>query len=166
MSSEQNPVGTIRRATAVDGEALGRMGAALCRQHHAWDERRFLLPEQAEEGYRRFLVRESSNPRAVVLIAEREGEAVGYAYGIVQGPDWNMLLGTHGALHDLWLDESVRGTGLAKRLLDATVEALEQLGAPRVLLMSASQNERAQRFFARNGFRPTMVEMTRERSKP
>jgi RimJ/RimL family protein N-acetyltransferase len=33
---------------------------------------------------------------------------------------------------------------------------------PRVMLWTASQNATAQRLFARAGFRPTMIEMTRE----
>ena len=39
---------------------------------------------------------------------------------------------------------------------------LAAMGAPRVVLHSATQNVAAQRLFARLGFRPTMVEMTRE----
>jgi len=44
----------------------------------------------------------------------------------------------------------------------AALEWLESRGAPRVVLMSASRNEGAQRLFERLGFRRTMVEMTRE----
>jgi RimJ/RimL family protein N-acetyltransferase len=36
------------------------------------------------------------------------------------------------------------------------------MGAPRVVLMAAWRNESARALFARLGFRPTMVEMTRE----
>jgi ribosomal protein S18 acetylase RimI-like enzyme len=43
------------------------------------------------------------------------------------------------------------------------IERLEALGAPRILLNAMVENESAQRLFASVGFRPTMVEMTRER---
>jgi RimJ/RimL family protein N-acetyltransferase len=46
-------------------------------------------------------------------------------------------------------------------LLDATLAALEGLGAPRIVLSTAVRNEPAQRLFARAGFQPTMIEMTR-----
>jgi ribosomal protein S18 acetylase RimI-like enzyme len=39
---------------------------------------------------------------------------------------------------------------------------LERLGAPRVLLHTASQNREGQALFAKLGFRSTMIEMTRE----
>ena len=40
--------------------------------------------------------------------------------------------------------------------------ALAARGAPRVVIQVASQNPEAQAVFGRLGFRPTMVEMTRE----
>jgi RimJ/RimL family protein N-acetyltransferase len=51
-------------------------------------------------------------------------------------------------------------------LAEATVQRFAELGVPRVILMSAAKNEGAQRFFARLGWRPTMVEMTRELPEP
>jgi ribosomal protein S18 acetylase RimI-like enzyme len=47
-------------------------------------------------------------------------------------------------------------------LLDATVVALEARGARQIVLSTATRNETAQRLFARAGFRPTMIEMTRD----
>jgi ribosomal protein S18 acetylase RimI-like enzyme len=43
-----------------------------------------------------------------------------------------------------------------------TCKRLEAMGAPRVLLLSATQNTEGQALFAKLGFRHTMVEMTRE----
>ena len=45
------------------------------------------------------------------------------------------------------------------------VRILTEKGAPRVVLMTAVQNEPAQRLFERMGFRTTMLEMTRESSQ-
>jgi ribosomal protein S18 acetylase RimI-like enzyme len=39
---------------------------------------------------------------------------------------------------------------------------LGELGAPRVVLMTAAKNDAAQRFFESMGFRRTMIEMTLE----
>ena len=43
---------TVRPARPADAEALGRMGAALVRQHHGFDAQRFMPPEDVESGYR------------------------------------------------------------------------------------------------------------------
>jgi RimJ/RimL family protein N-acetyltransferase len=46
------------------------------------------------------------------------------------------------------------------------MKRLVALGAPRVVLHTAAKNEAAQRMFAKLGWRPTMVEMTREVEPP
>jgi ribosomal protein S18 acetylase RimI-like enzyme len=99
----------------------------------------------------------------LLLVAEREGQVVGYLYGALEPRDWAMLLEAHGAIHDLYVDESARGQGVAGKLLEA---GLAWLGAraESVVLHSAVENEAAQRLFARHGFRRTMVEMTRTRA--
>jgi ribosomal protein S18 acetylase RimI-like enzyme len=155
---------TVRRAVPADLPALGRMGAALATLHHRWDPARFMLPDNLEGGYAWWLGKELDNPAAVVLIAERAGAAVGYAYGRLEERDWNALLDAHGALHDIWVDEPARRDGAGQALGEAVISALEGLGAPCIVLMTSTKNEAAQRLFARLGWRSTMVEMTRERT--
>jgi ribosomal protein S18 acetylase RimI-like enzyme len=153
---------TVRPAKPADVEALGRMGAALVRQHHGWDSARFMLPDDVEAGYRWWLGKELRAKDAVVLVAERDGEVLGYAYGRVEGRDWSALRDRCGGLHDIWVDEAARRTGAGTLLAEEMVRRFAELGVPRVILMSAAKNEAAQRFFARLGWLPTMVEMTRE----
>jgi ribosomal protein S18 acetylase RimI-like enzyme len=155
---------TVRAARDADTPVLGRMGAALARLHHAWDRQRFMLPDDIEEGYRWWLGRELANPDAIVLVAERDGAVVGYAYGRLEERDWNALLDACGGFHDLWVDEPARRTGAGRALAEALVQRFDALGAPRVVLKTATKNEAAQRLFASLGWRPTMLEMTREGS--
>ena len=103
-----------------------------------------------------------ANAAEIVLVAERQGEVVGYAYAGVEGPDYMALRGPAGVLHDIVVDPAHRGSGVGRMLLDATLAELGARGAPRVVLSTAERNESAQRLFARAGFRRTMVEMTRE----
>lgn len=153
---------TLRPARAGDRPALGRMGARLAELHHAYDPERFMLPEDLESGYRWWLGRELKNPQAVVLVAELDGAVVGYAYGRVEERDWNSLRDACGGFIDLWVDEAARRHGAGERLARGLHDALVEKGVPRVVLMTAARNDAAQRLFARLGWRPTMVEMTRE----
>ena len=107
--------------------------------------------------------KELSRAAVVLLVAETEGEVVGYVYGRLEGRDWNQLLDACGAIHDLWVEEPVRRDGVARLLIGAAIDELEGKGAPRVVLHTAVQNTIAQRLFEQLGFRRTMVEMTRER---
>jgi ribosomal protein S18 acetylase RimI-like enzyme len=158
------PPSAVRSATRADLPAAAQLGARLLRIHHATDPARFFLPERPEEGYAWWLAKEIERSEAVVLVAELDGAIVGYAYGTLEERDWTILVDRHGEIHDVCVAESARRHGVGRALTLAMIERLERLGAPRILLNAMVQNEPAQRLFASVGFRPTMVEMTRERS--
>jgi ribosomal protein S18 acetylase RimI-like enzyme len=160
----------VRDAAVEDLPALGRLAADLVAQHHAYDPARFLLPRDVEKGYRTWFGRELQNADAILLVAEREAEGgrsvAGYAYGRVEGRDWNMLLDRHAALHDVLVGPEARGHGAGEALVRAFLERARARKVPRVVLHSATPNTGAQRLFAKLGFRPTMVEMTCELGPP
>ncbi len=156
----------IRPAEDRDVEAIGRLGAALVRQHHAYDPERFMAPRpDAAAGYGRFLQTQIGAEDAVVLVADRAGDVIGYVYARLEPLSWMELRGPAGFVHDVVVAEHARGTGLGTRLLEAAAAWLEERGAPRIMLWTAERNPAARRLFERLGFRPTMVEMTRERRK-
>lgn len=158
-----HPAVAIRPAQRADTTAIGRLGALLVRLHHDFDPQRFIAATPGtERGYGSFLDSQLDDPDIVVLVAEREGELLGYTYAGVEGMDYMSLRGPAGVLYDIVVDPANRGHGIGRLLLDATLAALAQKGAPRVVLSTAEQNETAQRLFAHAGFRRTMIEMTRE----
>ena len=157
-----NPI-NIRPATRSDLATIGRLGALLVRLHHDFDPMRFIAATpQTEHGYGSFLGTQLDQPNIIVLAAALDGAVVGYSYASVEGVDYMSLRGPAGVLHDIVVDPAHRALGVGKLLLDATLDALNALGAPRVVLSTAAQNESAQRMFGRAGFRTTMIEMTRE----
>jgi ribosomal protein S18 acetylase RimI-like enzyme len=167
----------VRVAKPADIPGVARLAAELVRYHHALDPSRFLLVEPIVQGYTRFLGSEMKNPNVVILAAVRATPAtgggaaeertatediVGYAYGRLEPRDWNMLLEAHGALHDVLVAKEARTEGLGEALVKEMCDRLEALGAPRVVLHTAVQNEGAQALFEKVGFRRTMIEMTRD----
>lgn len=152
----------IRRATPEDSEALGRLGASLMRLHFAFDERRFLAPgAHAEAGYAAFLHTQLTSDDSLVLVGDRNG-VIGYVYAGIEPMSWKELRGPAGFIHDLLVTDAARGLGTGERLLEAAVAWLAERGVPRVMLWTAAPNAGAQRLFERHGFRPTMIEMTRD----
>jgi ribosomal protein S18 acetylase RimI-like enzyme len=115
-----------------------------------------------EKAYASFLGSQLDEPNIVILVADRDGEVIGYTYAGVEGTDYMSLRGPAGVLYDIVVDPAHRGQGVGRMLLDATVEALKVRGAPRVVLSTAERNAVAQRLFEHAGFRRTMIEMTRE----
>jgi ribosomal protein S18 acetylase RimI-like enzyme len=115
-----------------------------------------------EKSYGSFLGRQLEEPNIIILVAERDGNVVGYTYAGVEGNDYMALRGPAGVVYDIIVDPAHRGQGIGRMLLDATIDELKSRGAPRVVLSTAERNAPAQRLFDRAGFRPTMIEMTRE----
>ena len=153
----------IRRATREDMPAVGRLGALLLRVHYGFDADRFMRPgEDAEDGYAWYLGTQLREPDVLILVAETDGQVVGYVYAGIEPRNWKELRDEAGFIHDIVVSEEARGRRIADQLIDATVVWMKERGMPRLLLWSASPNQTAQRLFARHGFRPTMVEMTKE----
>jgi len=153
----------IRPAAPPDLAAVGRLGALLIREHHDFDPQRFIAaPMRSEQLYSSFLGGQLANPKIVVLVAEREGEVVGYTYSGVEGNDYMSLRGPAGVLYDIVVDPAHRRQGIGRMLVEGTLEALKARGAPRVVLSTAEKNKPAQHLFDSAGFRRTMIEMTKE----
>ena len=153
----------VRPATSADMPRLVRLGALLVEVHHAFDAQRFLPTRPGlPADYAGYLLRQMDDPDVVVLVADDGGDAVGYAYGVLEGYDYMALRGPAGLLHDIIVDPGYRRRGVGRRLLEAVIETMTARGAPRLVLSTAARNEAAQRLFASVGFRPTMIEMTHE----
>ena len=123
--------------------------------------------QRIPDADRTFLKEDVADPDVVAAWA-RPGDARSIALdddGVVLG--YVAVIPLHGwSSHvgevRIVVDPARRGHGVGRQLLDATLAALAERGAPRVVLSTAEQNEPAQRLFASAGFRPTMIEMTRE----
>jgi ribosomal protein S18 acetylase RimI-like enzyme len=154
----------IRLAETRDLPALGRLGATLVRAHHGFDEARFMAPgPDIERGYAWFLGTQLDEDDVVIYVAESGDRIVGYVYAGMEPQSWKELREAAGFVHDVVVEEDVRGQHVGTRLVEAAAAWLEAHGAPRVMLWTAQQNPAAQRLFERLGFRRTMIEMTRER---
>lgn len=153
----------VRPAAPVDRATLGRLGALLVAEHYQFDPQRFIAPvPNLAERYGEFLITQSQRPEMAVLVAERDGIVVGYAFAGMEGNDYMALRGPAGVVYDLVVDPDHRRQGIGHGLLAAALDALAARGAPRALLFTADKNHVAQALFDKTGFRRTMIEMTRE----
>lgn len=153
----------IRAAREEDLQVVGQLAGQLVRMHHAWDPLRWMMPDGVEEGYARFFASQLDDPDTVILVAEDAlGEVAGYAYAALEPRSWADLREACGKLHDVFVVPRVRRKGVGKRLALEAMARLRDLGAPRVVLTSAWQNQDAQALFRSLGFRETMIEMAKE----
>ena len=163
MTDSQTPVPLVRPDRPADAPALGRLGALMVQEHYEFDPRRFLEPDAStSHHYGAFLKSQVTEADAVLLVAEQDDQVIGYVYAAVEGYDYMALRGPAAVLHDVIVDPGYRARGVGRALLTAMIAALTARGVPRMVLSTAERNESAQAFFARAGFRRTMIEMTRE----
>jgi GNAT superfamily N-acetyltransferase len=132
------------------------MAIALFELHVGWDPKRFTHVATAD-GAAAYYGQRAEDGR--VLVAEMDGEVIGFAYFEYEERDYVNLLSNAVWLHDIYVEESRRGNGAGKALLTRVRDAATALGAEKVVLTVAEKNEAGQRLFTRNGFRTTMHEM-------
>ena len=105
---------------------------------------------------------------AFVVVARRNGEAVGYAVAhLHDGPDDTWPTSDRiGEIESLAVLEQERGGGLGSQLLDVAEAELAKRGATTVAIAVMVGNDAARRFYERRGMVPTTVRMLRLGPRP
>lgn len=143
----------IRRATPADDAALATLGARTFVEtfghlYQPEDLQAFLDESHSEAAYAKTL----ADPAYALWIAERGGEAIGYAQAGPCGLPHADVKPEDGELKRLYLLRSEQNGGVGGRLFAEALRWLERDG-PRTLWLSVwSENFGAQRFYARQGF--------------
>ena len=144
---------TIRRATPDDASALAELGTVTFVETfgHLYtpeDLKTFLDESHTVAAYAKVL----ANPDYALWIAQRDGQAIGYAQAGSCGLPHADVKPEDGELKRLYLLQSAQGAGAGRALMDAAMAWLLRDG-PRTLWLSVwSENLGAQRFYARYGF--------------
>ncbi len=139
----------LRRAVPADAEELGRTSLLGMETYRSFAPRGWELPASEVEQTRERLAR----PAVWCLVAERDGEMAGYVGFVAaaqhahvdEDPElahlWGLFL-----LPEHW------GSGLATRLHEAALEEASERGFRRFRLFVATGQERARRFYEREGW--------------
>lgn len=90
------------------------------------------------------------DPRALFVVDRGAGVLSGSLYAALS--EVPPHLGTLGAM---WVDEDLRAQGWGDALMEAATDWAVRWGAAGLSLWVATDNERAQRLYARHGFAPT-----------
>jgi GNAT superfamily N-acetyltransferase len=143
----------IRRAGSVDAEALAAIGRATFIETFG-----HLYPPQdlqayVTEAYDLERTRASlADPAQASWLVEADGQAVGYAtVGPCRLPHPEVTPAC-GELKRIYLTRAWQGSGLAARLYAEAAAWLEREGPRTIWLGVWSENVKAQRFYARQGF--------------
>ncbi len=156
----------IRRGTVDDIDRLEPLWRALYAHHSSLDGMPAVRPLADSWAHRRaqyenWLVQDGYT----LLLAEREGEPIGYAVISINEGAATWDLGERTAeIETLAVLEGERGSGVGKALTDAAVEVAGEAGVDVIAVGVAHTNADALRFYEREGYEPFYVLMIRRPS--
>ncbi|KJC63708.1 GNAT family N-acetyltransferase [Agreia bicolorata] len=149
---------SVRRAVASDSGTLAAVAAVtfpLACPPHTTDEAKaaFIATHLSRSSFDSYL----ADPARDILIAELEGEAVGYTmlvFAEPSDPDVASALTVTPSieLSKFYVLAGHHGQGIAAELMAETIAASQQRGAAAVWLGVNEENARANRFYEKNGF--------------
>ena len=150
----------IRDAGDADRDLLFRFHRCLYEAHRD----RVVAPEDlpliAYRDYERILADDLDgllrDRNTHVLIAEREGEPVGYITGRVT-VESRRVLPRRGVIEDWYVEEAARGAGVGRQLLEALEARFRDAGCQVIESATWSGNESARRTHDALGFREIRV---------
>ena len=153
----------IRLATEDDVPAIGQMWEKLAQFHNMLDS---ALPPAARGGgkvYARRLVSRLSDTQTRVIVAEDDGELVGYALAVIIDVIPDMFVQENsGFLADIYVDDAFRRKGVGRALVDAVKVWLLENSIRTFAWYVAEHNTVGKRFWESVGGRRVMVRMRAE----
>ncbi|PQA87274.1 GNAT family N-acetyltransferase [Hyphococcus luteus] len=147
---------TIADASPEDEPALAAMMRGLNEAENELVPNRDVTDAAALEHVR-YLMTCVKEQGGFALIGRRDGEALGFAIGLVETEEGAYVLPEHrrfGFLTDIFVAPQARGGGLAGALLARSEARFRALGLSEMRLNVLEGNGRARRFYGKSGFLP------------
>lgn len=141
----------IRLATGSDIADLRTIAAENHQDSRFYHDGGFPL-ERCNELYATWIEKSCQGFADAVLVAEREGRAVGYISCHLRGEETGQI-GLYG------VSSSCQGGGLGRKLLEESLLWFAAAGASRVEVVTQGRNLTAQRLYQKNGFFTSQVQL-------
>ena len=147
----------IRFATEGDIPRLGDLLRQVCLVHHNGRPDIFNAGRKYSDEDLRVLLSDPSRP--ILVAVDDTDTAIGYCFCVVQQPAAGGALKPNKTLyiHDLCVDETIRGQGIGRQLYAAAVEMAREQGCYNVTLNVWSCNPSALKFYEAQGLAPQKV---------
>jgi ribosomal protein S18 acetylase RimI-like enzyme len=94
----------------------------------------------------------------VLLVAESEGNIVGYIWGSIHERK-NHALSKLGYIDELYVDNNSRGQNVGQSLMKAIIKVFKQKGCNHVTTLTDTENKKAQDFYKSCGMKEVTVEL-------
>ena len=112
----------IRLARQEDAESIGKLWSEMVAFHAQFDPVTFRAAENGAALYARSIHERLSDAQARILVAEQDGEIVGYVSGMIADITTEMFVPLRcGLLADIYVSEAFRDQGLGRALVERLV---------------------------------------------
>jgi L-amino acid N-acyltransferase YncA len=153
---------TTRLGNAADFQAvLPMMRQRRLRRQQA-DPGLYALHPDAEQRFRRWIGDMARDPRSTMLVAEEEGQVIGFLYATVEKDPPIFLHEEFALVREWWVDAPSRRHGAGKALIDAAAAELGATGVRQMRVRTAASDQDVRELLARCGFRPGVCEIVKE----
>lgn len=140
----------IRPAIIGDLESILKLNKALFDYETNFNTEYNLDWTYSEVG-RSYFTRRIEEDKNIALVAEDNGEVVGYIVVTLYSQPF-LKENPIAELENMFVDESYRGKGIGKRLVEKAKRLAKEKGAKRFKVEAAAQNEKAIKFYKSCGF--------------
>jgi ribosomal-protein-alanine N-acetyltransferase len=119
-----------------------------------------VVVEGGRDLYQRRVRAQFSNPEVHTLVAELDGQLIGFALGALVDLRSEMFVREKsGHVADIFVEEAYRRQGVGRKLVDGLVDWFRLSGAHQTEWSVATQNTTARAFWKTIGGREVMVRM-------
>jgi len=150
----------IRPAVEGDAQAIGELWEKLVAYHHALDPR---LPTASDGGaalYARRVQDRIDDTHTRFIVAERDGVIVGYVLGVIVDMVPEMFRPQVGGfLADIFVEETMRGHGIGRRLVEALTDWFHTRGVQHMEWYVAAHNDAGRKFWDAVGGKDIVIRM-------
>jgi len=147
---------TIRRAASLDVERIVELGLLL--QEHVEESNPFVwrITEEGKKLIKQKVEADLANSNVLVLIAEADGEVIGYVQGEVTSRS-DHVPGTVGQVSLMYVVKQFRRRGVGRRLIKELCKFFNSNKAEDLTVRYVIGNKEAEGFWRKLGFEPIIT---------
>jgi len=150
---------TVRDATEADLDRVAELWAEMIDLHHDLDERFWIRNPDGAGYFRKSMAESLDDEKRVLVVAEADGRVAGFVHGSICDEPTTMSGRPCAYISDVSVGFEFRGRGVGRKLMDATMKRLGDLGVEDLTLLSAAKNECAVGFYEALGFERHFITM-------
>jgi ribosomal protein S18 acetylase RimI-like enzyme len=151
----------IRKGRIRDAEKALLIWDQFMEYHRRISAFDFEMVDNAREMWVRYFKRHVRSRIRKAIVAERDGEIVGFLLGEIQKGPPIFVTPRHAYVDSIGVLEPYKSRGIGSRMLDAFAEWAREQAMPYITLYVAVENDSAKHFYEKHGFRPMMLSETK-----